>query len=440
MAPSPTEAANSTQTTSAGGGGGGGNGGSGATGSPLLFFVALGFGVVFTNLWIIVGVKYCFRYNQRNRQLRSEETGEPIDLVAMPRPHRRRREKKLMTMEEVNERFPLMKYKVWRSSRATEGLPTEGGITAPNSRPQSLKDENGALATTVDVSTTPISPTTTEHEATHAASAKEPDSLQVESIETATRAPEDKPSNEPPSTKQHTNVDAVEEKLEHAVAREDDIDEDDDEGDHIRKAVPAEMLPNPGDSCAICLDTIEDDDDVRGLTCGHAFHASCVDPWLTSRRACCPLCKADYYVPKPRAPAPEGGTSSDRQGRRGVSTRTDLLRAELLGRPARAARPGRDSNPLRRQMTFPSRIFRPALSRTRTESPPAAETPRRMRDESQDANEPPRQGGLSRFLPNRLRSFSSRSRGQGSSTESGAPPAGVTAAQNRTPGQLEAGT
>lgn len=51
MAPSPTAAANSTATTSAGGGGG--NGDSGATGSPLLFFVALGFGVVFTNLWYV---------------------------------------------------------------------------------------------------------------------------------------------------------------------------------------------------------------------------------------------------------------------------------------------------------------------------------------------------------------------------------------------------
>jgi hypothetical protein len=35
-----------TQTTGTQGGGGGG-----PTSSPLLFFVALGFGVVFTNLW-----------------------------------------------------------------------------------------------------------------------------------------------------------------------------------------------------------------------------------------------------------------------------------------------------------------------------------------------------------------------------------------------------
>jgi hypothetical protein len=37
-----------------------------------------------------------------------------------------------------------------------------------------------------------------------------------------------------------------------------------------------------------------------------------VDPWLTSRRACCPLCKADYYVPKPR---PEGAEADEARRR-----------------------------------------------------------------------------------------------------------------------------
>ncbi|GEQ70519.1 hypothetical protein JCM33374_g4197 [Metschnikowia sp. JCM 33374] len=48
-------------------------------------------------------------------------------------------------------------------------------------------------------------------------------------------------------------------------------------------------------SCSICLEVYESDDIVRGLICGHVFHADCVDPWLTRRRACCPICKRDYY-------------------------------------------------------------------------------------------------------------------------------------------------
>ena len=53
---------------------------------------------------------------------------------------------------------------------------------------------------------------------------------------------------------------------------------------------------NLGDICSICLDTIKDDDDVRGLICVHAFHASCIDKWLSRRKACCPLCKFDYAL------------------------------------------------------------------------------------------------------------------------------------------------
>lgn len=74
-------------------------------------------------------------------------------------------------------------------------------------------------------------------------------------------------------------------------------------------------------SCAICLESFEDDDIVRGLVCGHVFHAECVDPWLTRRRACCPICKRDYY--KEESSADGSGVregSDNEEGDRDVPT------------------------------------------------------------------------------------------------------------------------
>ena len=82
---------------------------------------------------IIVGVKYCFRYSQRNR--RGQQYEEEVDLatlhpfVGIHHPvQRRRREKKLLKIDEVNERFPVMTYKAWRAQRERQGLSAEGGI------------------------------------------------------------------------------------------------------------------------------------------------------------------------------------------------------------------------------------------------------------------------------------------------------------------------
>ena len=258
---------------------------------------------------IIVGVKYCFRYNQRNRRAQQQdENGEPIDMTTIPRPHRRRREKKLMTMDEVNERFPLMKYKAWMNTRAEEGLPTAGGVAAPSpSRAASLKNADGVLplARKSEDTKRPQTPAT---EYRHSEDLKEsPESGKAPDLSSG--------SEEKRISKSEKEGKAVEEKsssvpqspTKPATAPTIDEQEELDEDDQIQMAVPSEMLANPGDACAICLDTLEDDDDVRGLSCGHAFHASCLDPWLTSRRACCPLCKADYYVPKPR---PEGDAAA----------------------------------------------------------------------------------------------------------------------------------
>ena len=230
------------------------------------------------------------------------EDGEPINMENMPRPHRRRREKKLMTMDEVNDKFPMMKYKTWVSERAREGLPTAGGVDLTQSRANSIREADGILPdisgtdqtsadhrsqSNVTVDTTAVAQLATADPA-------KKDEKEKEKTEGETGQPDDVAQGQTSGTGAAERRD-----LERIESSPDDDDE------HIDAALPPECMQTPGDSCAICIDTLEDDDDVRGLTCGHAFHAGCVDPWLTSRRACCPLCKADYYTPKPR-PNQEG--------------------------------------------------------------------------------------------------------------------------------------
>ncbi|EFQ94885.1 hypothetical protein CFE70_001320 [Pyrenophora teres f. teres 0-1] len=421
----------------------GGNGG--PTSSPLLFFVALGFGVVFTNLWIIVGVKYCFRYNRR-RAAQASADGEPIDMTNMPRPHRRRREKKLMTMDEVNDRFPLTKYKQWKSSRETEGLPASGGIaTAPQSRAGSIKDVEAAM-TSQDQGPAPRTDTTL--------SMARDDLAAPNTVTKQKDSPRASVESNPLKGEQVKDVEKQldEAKAEKAVAgktddgqghsnttqtnvqeREDDSDDDEDP---IRTAAAPEMLAEPGDTCAICIDTLEDDDDIRGLTCGHAFHASCVDPWLTGRRACCPLCKADYYVPKPR-PEGEIDPATGRRSTVGLGapqavwtttnpfarSRVLVINADYQQRQG-ADRFGRLNHPGRRdhhrgaapQGATPS--WRSRLTGSRTANPTSNPTSNQMAS-NQMANNPT---GVSTFS-----TWFGRGRG-------------TTPAHQPTPGQLEAAT
>ncbi|RHZ43278.1 uncharacterized protein CDV56_101623 [Aspergillus thermomutatus] len=239
------------------------------TSSPLLFFVALGFGVVFTNLWIIVGVKYCFRYNQRNRQLRNEETGEPIGLVTMPRTHRRRREKKLMTMDEVNLRFPLTKYKAWRSTRANANMPTAEMISAANSSPHSSNIKNSALVVDASVSPSLAKPASTDRQQQISSAIAQISTVAPDDGTQFAQLDEKSDSRSVFADCAHTPE--VTRYTKHEIKHVHDQDgcecnglEDIGDADHpIRTATPAERLPTPGDSCAICLDAIEDDDDIR---------------------------------------------------------------------------------------------------------------------------------------------------------------------------------
>lgn len=59
-----------------------------------------------------------------------------------------------------------------------------------------------------------------------------------------------------------------------------------------------------GDTCAVCIEDYESGDELRALDCGHAFHKDCIDPWLITKRSCCPVCK-HVIAPPPPPPPPD---------------------------------------------------------------------------------------------------------------------------------------
>lgn len=80
-------------------------------------------------------------------------------------------------------------------------------------------------------------------------------------------------------------------------------DTDTDDDDEEEETTPMPVCDEGSlTTCAICIDDMTDDTLVRGLACGHIFHPECIDPWLLTRQARCPLCKTSFYMPKPEDP------------------------------------------------------------------------------------------------------------------------------------------
>ena len=276
-----------------------------------------------------------------------------------------------MSAEDVNTRFPIMKYKTWRASREQEGLPAAGGITAPPSRAGSVKAVEGTIGDRKSTDDRPMSSASIRPAATTATESSSTQARLSEDVEKSKVVQTEVVTNDEKSKSASTTVAADDKAATDApLRRTSTADDSDDEDAPIAAAADAAVEAPPGDTCAICLDTLEDDDDVRGLTCGHAYHIACIDPWLTTRRASCPLCKHDYYVPKPKPEGTEDNARGNVDGRMNmpVSPRTAFLNA--FSAPRRhnhgARNRGRSTGEMWRAMTVTAAPRVPDTSRSPT--------------------------------------------------------------------------
>ncbi|NP_001087597.1 ring finger protein 167 S homeolog precursor [Xenopus laevis] len=82
------------------------------------------------------------------------------------------------------------------------------------------------------------------------------------------------------------------------------------------------------DVCAICLEEYEEGDKLRVLPCSHAYHSSCVDPWLTKTKKSCPVCKNRVFRSDSDSDSDADGnvTNGEQGGESDDDERTPLLR------------------------------------------------------------------------------------------------------------------
>jgi len=156
----------------------------------------------------------------------------------------------LLTLDEINNRFPAITYSELKATRARVGGNREHPITSSNRGEVNAGFQSDA-----------------EHH--HPSGINQPTPNK---------------GSLPPQSSENLRASQTTQGLGSAGPSEDAS---------TPQATTSQPSALPTEACAICFEFFEDNDDVRELQCPHYFHQPCIDQWLTDRRAQCPLCKQD---------------------------------------------------------------------------------------------------------------------------------------------------
>lgn len=268
--------------------------------STVLFFVALCIGIIIALMFIFFTFRYLIRSRYGIYMPSAGYIGSPFDMSQANRNNisplgpylvndgfnyviafrppgdayggvtRRRK----LTQEEVDEKFPVQSYSGWLASDAASSVFVDA-VDRENQSLDAIIVQGAPGARIVDArsrSTLGLTVGSTQDEKRLRASqtaenaegeiveSKEPVEASLESTGEAT--PENVPETSPDTASTLS--------------------------DHHHP------LHFTSGDCTICLEPFQEDDQVRGLSCGHVFHEECIDPWLTNRRGCCPTCKHEF--------------------------------------------------------------------------------------------------------------------------------------------------
>jgi Ring finger domain len=241
-----------------------------------------------------MGLRYCYRRRRHPEQYANNQAAAQARRAQRANARFARKKKpRLMSQVQVDEKFPICSYK--QAKVEQHNLPT------PNSSSSILKPEDDEIheeGTVDDGVMVEESSTKGVRNSIVKEAVISPDTQQDSGPEPLSQETQDE--NELQRTTTGRSVHSI---IDSITARAFELGPDIEAQKHAQEPIELEEHEHleelADDTCAICIEVMEENHQVRLLTCGHIFHSECVDPWLTARRAYCPLCKYDYYVPIP---------------------------------------------------------------------------------------------------------------------------------------------